>query len=291
MLNTNKTLSIKGLLTLGFLLIHITILSQDNFGGLALYTIRNEMEKDARSTLKKVAEAGYAYIEAAGYKKGLFYGMRPKEFKSYTESIGLSPVSTQQLSVTFDNLENQIADVKAAGFEYFSIPVPPMGMMVYDGKTKTTSLNCSLEELAQTLTILGKKCEEAGLKLLYHNHDFEFKKGKDGIKPIDYLLENTDTKYVNFQMDLYWVKKAGADPVAYFKKYPGRFKSWHVKDMDKEGKFAPVGRGTMNFKRILSNKETSGMEKYFVEQDETWGKNPLKVIELSHKGLKKIGFL
>ena len=148
----------------------------------------------------------------------------------------------------------------------------------------------SMEDFANILTTLGKKCEAAGLKLLYHNHDFEYKDNKDGIKPIEYLLDNTDPKYVNFQMDLYWVTRAGADPVAYFEKYPGRFKLWHVKDMDEEGKFAPVGEGTIDFKRILNEKEASGMVKYFVEQDMTWDKKPLEVIKISHKGLKNIGF-
>ena len=91
-------------------------------------------------------------------------------------------------------------------------------------------------------------------------------------------------------MDLYWVTKAGADPVAYFKKYPGRFKSWHVKDMDKEGHFAPVGAGTIDFRRILKEKELSGMEFYMVEQDKTFDAKPLEVIKTSHKGLISLGF-
>ncbi len=114
---------------------------------------------------------------------------------------------------------------------------------------------------------------------------------KNGVVTIDYLLENTDPKYVNFQMDLFWVTKAGADPVAYFEKYPGRFKVWHVKDMDDEGKFAPVGNGTIDFARILEQKELSGMKYYMVEQDRTFdGMKPLEVIKISHKGLKKFGF-
>src|SRR5690606_7190114 len=159
----------------------------------------------------------------------------------------------------------------------------------YDPKTGM-GMKGSVEELAQILTQLGKKCAAAGLQLLYHNHDFEFLANADGIVPIDYLLEHTDPKYVNFQMDLYWVTKAGADPLAYFEKYPGRFKSWHVKDMDDQGRFAPVGAGNIDFKRILDKKGTSGMERYFVEQDQTFGKQPLEVIEISHEGLKSIGF-
>jgi sugar phosphate isomerase/epimerase len=285
-----KQIVTKGILALAFSLFTTTFYAQDSFGGLALYTVRENMGEDAKATLQKVADAGYAYVEAAGYADGKFYGMDPQEFKSYLESLGLTPVSTHMGGVTLENADQQIADTKAAGFEYFTIPVPPMGMFTFDPKNRTMGMKGTMEDFAEILTTIGKKCEAAGLKLLYHNHDFEYKDNKDGIKPIVYLLENTDPKYVNFQMDLYWVTRAEADPVAYFEKYPGRFKLWHVKDMDEEGKFAPVGEGTIDFKRILDEKDTSGMEKYFVEQDMTWDKKPLEVIKISHKGLKEIGF-
>jgi len=285
-----RTLLTKGILVFALVLFTTTLYAQDKFGGLALYTVREKMGEDPKTTLQKVAEAGYAYIEAAGYENGKFYGMEPNEFKSYLKSVGLTPVSTHMGGVTLENADQQIADTKAAGFEYFTIPVPPMGMFTFDRERRTMGMKGSMEDFANILTTLGKKCEAAGLKLLYHNHDFEYKDNKDGIKPIEYLLDNTDPKYVNFQMDLYWVTRAGADPVAYFEKYPGRFKLWHVKDMDEEGKFAPVGEGTIDFKRILNEKEASGMVKYFVEQDMTWDKKPLEVIKISHKGLKNIGF-
>ncbi|HKL90180.1 MAG TPA: sugar phosphate isomerase/epimerase [Allomuricauda sp.] len=286
----DRNLSTKGMLTVAFALFTLTFYAQDNFGGLALYTVRDNMGEDAKTTLQKVAEAGYAYIEAAGYENGKFYGMEPNEFKSYLKSVGLIPVSTHMGGVTLENADEQIADTKAAGFEYFTIPVPPMGMFTFNRESRTMGMKGSMEDFANILTTIGKKCEAAGLKLLYHNHDFEFKDNEDGIKPIDYLLDSTDPKYVNFQMDLYWVTRAEADPVAYFEKYPGRFKLWHIKDMDEEGKFAPVGEGTIDFKRILNEKEASGMVKYFVEQDMTWDKKPLEVIKISHKGLKNIGF-
>ena len=252
--------------------------AQQKIGGLALYTVRDNMGADAKATLMAVAEAGYKNIEAAGYKDGKFYNMSPKDFHKLLKEIGLTPISTHQGGVTLENADNMIADVKTAGFKYFVIPVPPMG------------LRDDYKQLATVLSALGEKCHKAGLKLLYHNHDFEFKKGNDGIVTIDYLLENTDPKYVNFQMDLFWVTKAGEDPVAYFKKYPGRFKMWHVKDMDSEGKFAPVGRGQINFSDILAQKKLSGMEYYMVEQDKTFDITPLEAIKISHKGLIEIGF-
>ncbi|NAS12224.1 sugar phosphate isomerase/epimerase family protein [Poritiphilus flavus] len=262
-----------------------------NFGGLALYTVRDAMGTEAKETLKAVVAAGYKNIEAAGYSDGKFYGMSPSDFKSYLSEIGLNPVSTHQGSVTLENADAMIADVKAAGFKYFVIPVPPMGMFNYNPETRELSMTGTAKELADILDTLGEKTKAAGLQLLYHNHDFELIENQDGVVVLDYLLENCNPELVNFQMDLYWVTKAGADPLAYFEKYPGRFKAWHVKDMDEQGRFAPVGQGTIDFASILSKKELSGMEYYFVEQDMTFdGLEPLEAIKISHEGIAKIGF-
>lgn len=263
----------------------------ENFGGLALYTVRDAMGENAKETLKAVADAGYKNIEAASYAEGKFYDMSPSDFKAYLDEVGLTPISTHQGTVTLDNADQMMADVKAAGFEYFVIPVPPMGMFEFNMENRTMNMKGTASELAIILDQLGEKANAAGLQLLYHNHDFEFIANADGVATIDYLLENCNPDLVNFQMDLYWVTKAGADPVAYFQKYPGRFKIWHVKDMDDQGRFAPVGKGTIDFKKILAQKELSGMEYYMVEQDMTFdGLRPLEAIKTSHEGLREIGF-
>lgn len=261
------------------------------FGGLALYTLRDDMGTNAKETLKAVAAAGYKYIEAAGYNNGKFYNMTPEAFKSLLTELHLNAVSTHQGAVTLENADAMMADVKAAGFEYFVVPVPPMGLFKYDQNTRTMSMMGGAKNLAKILDTLGAKAKTAGLKLLYHNHDFEFIKDTEGIVTIDYLLENCNPELVNFQMDLYWVTKAGANPLAYFEKYPGRFKIWHVKDMDEQGRFAPVGKGIIDFTKILAEKEKSGMRYYMVEQDMTFdGLKPLEAIKISHEGLGQFGF-
>lgn len=280
------------LLSLSFLLLmNLTVFSQKKWGGMTLYTVRNEMGKDPKNTLKQIADLGYKYIEAVDYKDGKFYGMAPDEFKSYLKSLGLQPISVHMGSMTLDNADKLIADVKAAGFKYFVAPVPPMGMFKFDPKTRSLGMEGTVEKLADILNNIAMKAHAAGLEFLYHNHDFELKPNKDGVVVLDYLLEHLDPKYVNFQMDLYWVTKAGADPVAYFQRYPGRFKIWHVKDMDSQERFAPVGQGKIDFKRILANKKLSGMKYYIVEQDMTFdGLQPMEAIKISKEGLKKFGF-
>lgn len=266
----------------------IAVETPEKFGGLALYTVRDAMGTDPKGTLQAVADAGYAYVEAAGYADGKFYGMEPAAFKSYLDSLGLTAKSTHMGSVTLENADEQIAATVAAGIEYFVIPVPPMGMFTFgpDG----LGMKGTPAELVEILKTLGEKCSAAGLKLLYHNHDFEFVPMEDGTILTDYILENTSPDHVNYQMDLFWVTKAGVDPLTYFEKYPGRFKSWHVKDMNDSSQFAPVGTGNIDFKRILEAKAKSGMEYYLVEQDNTFGLDPLEAIKISHKGLEEIGF-
>ncbi|MER3318379.1 MAG: sugar phosphate isomerase/epimerase [Allomuricauda sp.] len=279
------------LLLLATVLTFGTVQAQQNFGGLALYTLRDNMNADVASTLQQVADIGYGYVEAAGYSEGKFYGMEPSNFKALLNSKGLEPMSTHQRVVDMEETDAMVAAVKEAGFKYFVVPSPPRSLVEVDRETRTMKMKGSLDDFVDFLTELGKKCEKAGIQLLYHNHDMELKMDENGDKPLDYLLKHTDPKYVNFQMDLFWMTRANADPVAYFEKYPGRFKSWHVKDMDQEDRFAPVGEGKIDFKRILDHMEESGMQHFFVEQDRVFdGMEPLEAIKISHKGLKQFGF-
>ncbi len=265
--------------------------AQESFGGAMLYTVRDAMKEDVQATIEVVSSMGYDYVELAGYDNGKFYGMEPSAFKQLLNENGLQAVSSHQGTVNLENVDQMIADLKTAGISYFVIPVPPMGLFTYDNATHSMGMKGGVEALASILTTLGKKCAEAGIFLLYHNHDFEFMPNAKGEIIMDYLLENTDPAYVNFQLDLFWITKAKADPFAYFEKYPGRFKSFHVKDMDQEGRFSPVGEGVIDFSAILKEKEKAGMQYYFVEQDRTFnGRTPLEALKISKGNLKALGF-
>ncbi len=268
-----------------------TALSTEKFGGLALYSVRDAMGEDPKGTLRKVAAMGYTSIEAAGYEDGKFYGMAPAEFKAFLREVGLRPISTHMGMATTDNAARLAADAKAAGFEYFVIPVPPMGAFGYDAAARKLSMTQPIATVMANINAIAAAVDAAGLECLYHNHDFEFKPDDSGVVPIEYFLANSDPRTLNFQMDLFWVTKAGADPVAYFGEYPGRWKAWHVKDMDAEGRFAPVGTGSIDFGRILAAKKKAGMEFYLVEQDQTFGgQTPLEAVAVSRGNLGGIGF-
>jgi sugar phosphate isomerase/epimerase len=269
------------LYTLGILLLLSSCAQQkgddlDDEVGLMLYTIRDQMKDDPKEKLERVASIGYDYIESVGYENGTYYGMAPADFKQFMDSIDLEPMSSHHGSMTYENADKEIADAVAAGFEFVVIPVPPMGM------------KGSPEELVTFLNTVGKKAEKAGLELLYHNHDFEFKPNEEGVVLADYILENTDPRYVNFQLDLFWATYAEADIEAFIKRHLNRIKAFHVKDMDSERNMAPVGKGTIDFASIFKHQKTAGLEFFVAEQDFTGNLDPMDAIVLSYQGLRDI---
>ncbi len=126
------------------------------------------------------------------------------------------------------------------------------------------------KKLADRFNECGEICRKHGLKVGYHNHDAIFKPIDNQI-PMDILLNNTDKNNVVFEMDIYWVVTAGADPVAYLKKYKDSFKLGHVKDMKKNttehDASCILGEGSIDFKGILPVAKANGMEYFIVEQE------------------------
>jgi sugar phosphate isomerase/epimerase len=254
--------------------------------GLQLYTVRTLLEKDLKGTLQKIAAIGYKNMESAAGSKGHYYGLKPKEFSQMLSDMGMKLRSSHVMvgsagpKMPFATLKNdtqKLVDMAAAsGQEYLTCAY----LMPDERKT--------LDQYKSHIELFNKAdeaCKKAGIKFAYHNHDFEFEK-IDGQVPYDLLLSQTKAK---MELDLYWAVKSGNDPVALFKKHPGRFEMWHVKDMDKTEKkfFTEVGNGVINFKPIFAAAKTSGMKYYFVEQDQTPG-DPLDSIKISYKNLNKI---
>lgn len=257
--------------------------------GVQLYTVRDAMAEDAVGTLKAIADIGYNDVEGAGYNEGKFYDMSPKEFKSTLNGLGLDMrcghVSTgaqdKSLKRTLlgGDWEGACNDFATVGQTHIVMPY------LQDFERKSID---DYRRLTDLLNKSGEVASKYGLKFGYHNHDFEFKM-LDGELPYDLLLKGTDPKYVNFELDLYWIKFAEKDPFDYFAKHPGRFMLWHVKDMDAKDKyFSEVGNGVIDWKPIFDKSKQSGMELFYVEQDLCRNHLPLDSIKISHDYLKKL---
>ena len=120
----------------------------------------------------------------------------------------------------------------------------------------------------EKLNWAGEICKKNGIRMQYHNHAFEFDK-IDNQTPFDLMLKEIDPKLVGMEMDLYWIAFANVDPADYFKKFPGRFEQWHMKDMDKvdRKKNADLGNGSMDFKKLLTYGKQAGLKHVYVEHD------------------------
>lgn len=253
--------------------------------GIQIYTLRDEIANDGLEvTMEMVAAAGYKWIEPFGYENKKYLGKTPAEFKAMIEGFGMripSIHSVMELSSAggkddmINNMKVTAEDAKATGAEYM--------VWAYLKPEDRTSMD-DYKRHIETFNKFSEICKEVGIQFAYHNHDFEFIPFEgETEKPYELIMKGTDSDLVKFEMDLYWVKKADEDPVAWFKKDPGRFPLWHVKDMYPEDKFfAPLGKGDTDFKRIFAERETSGMKYFMVEQDAAReGKNHLNNIKIS----------
>lgn len=225
--------------------------------GVELYTVRAEMAKDVGGTLARVAQIGYKQVEFAGYFK-----WEPAQIRATLDANALtSPSVHTAIEILESDFDGQVAAAKVIGHEILIVP---------SLNTRALTDTAAWKGVAARFNALGAKARDAGLKFAFHNHASEATPLADGAKPYDILLGETDPKLVNFQMDLYWMIKAGGDPLAYFKSNPGRFISVHVKDATAAPELAmrDVGAGAVDWKAIFAQRAKAGIKYFIVEHDE-----------------------
>ena len=170
--------------------------------------------------------------------------------------------------------------------------------------------NEKFADVIEGAKVLGKKANELGMKLCYHNHDFEFVK-VDGEYALDILYKEVSADLLQTELDTCWVNVGGENPAEYLRKYAGRAEILHLKDfvgsksenmyaligIDEDEKketggkfeFRPVGSGVQNFPAILAAAEESGVEWVVVEQDmPSMDKTPMECAEMSINYLKSL---
>ena len=276
--------------------------------GLQLYTLGDLMVNDPKGTLQKVAAIGYKELETAGSQKGNFYGYQPKELAAMIKDMGMTWRSAHVGGAAF-RMEQIMKMAKTAedsarikgymdrmknGPKMLNLQDNYQELADNAAEGGISYLVCSsipvstLDEIKTAVDVFnktGEACKKNGVQFAYHNHTTEFDQ-VEGNRPFDYILGNTDKDLVKMELDLAWATKANQDPIALFNLHPGRFPLWHVKDLDKVNKNpAEVGSGIVDFKRIFSNAQASGMKYYFVEQD--GAPQPLQNITNSYNYIQK----
>lgn len=245
--------------------------------GLELYTVRDELARDFEGTLKRVAAIGYREVEFGGY-----FGRSVGEVRAALAMAGLAAPSAQMPSTDLRLAWAACLEAaKAMGHSYLVCGwVPP---------AERRSL-ADWRSLATLLNTVGHAARQAGIQLAYHNHDFEFAP-VHGWVPYDLLLETTDPALVQLELDVYWARKGGRDPLQLFDRWPGRFPLLHLKDMapGPRGEFTELGRGVIDFRRILGRAKAAGVRHVFVEQDEG-SVPPLQRARIGYIYLKELQF-
>jgi sugar phosphate isomerase/epimerase len=240
--------------------------------GLQLYTLRQLMEQDVARTLESVAAVGYDEVEFAGY-----FDEAPKRIRRLLDDVGLTAPSGHTPLADLTGHPEQIFDAaEVIGHRYVVIPWLDPG--------DRRSLD-DYRRVAAALNRAGELARARGLRVAYHNHDFELAP-IDGVLPYDLLLSETDPALVWFEMDFYWMTRGGGDPLAYFGRHPGRFQLCHLKDMDRRGEMADVGSGRIDFRKILHNRAEAGLRHFYVEHDHP--ADPLASIRASYGFLRKL---
>ncbi len=252
--------------------------------GVQLWSVRAAMQEDPAGTLQALADMGYTFVEAAGYSNGKFYGMEPQAFRELVESTGMVFLGSHSGHAVpdDDNREDVLAWWEeciqahaAAGVQY--IVQPWMSSRAFESIE-------GLQAYCDYFNEVGEKCNQHGIRFGFHNHAEEFN-AFDGVVIFDYMLQNTDPDKVMFQIDLYWAYVGNADPVDYFERYPGRFESWHVKDVDVIG-----ASGKIDFERIFKHAEISGLNDIVVEFEHP-EKDPFLSLKLSMEYLMEAEFV
>ncbi|TKK71603.1 sugar phosphate isomerase/epimerase [Ilyomonas limi] len=254
--------------------------------GVQLWTIRSYLQKDLIGSLSRLAKLGYNEVELFDYD-GTYWGKQPKEFSKICKDLGLKIISSHYMTGRHDGgklpgtllngWQKAVDDSAAMGVPYM--------ICAWLYKEERTSLDL-YRQLAEMLNKAGETCSKSNIQFGYHSHNFEFPP-IDGVVPYDLLLQSTDKDLVKMEADLFWIIKAGVNPVDYFKKYPGRFPLWHVKDMESGSEqFAELGRGIIDFDPIFAERKTAGLQHWFVEQDQST-RDLFESLEISRDYVKK----
>lgn len=279
---------IKKVISISLLLLIVISLStkaSNKYIGLQLWSVREEMKKDASGTIHEISKIGYQFVETAGYKDGKLYDMEPSEFKKLVESNGMKIISAHAGMPAPDASgwdstmlwwDRCIQAHKELGVKYLIQPY-----MTSDAFSSIARL----DQYCKYFDAVGKKCHEQGIQFGFHNHDKEYLSINDTII-YDYMLQHTNPEWVIYQLDLFWIHKGGKSALDYFQKYPGRFKMFHVKDVAELGGKESI----MDFESIYKKAELAGL-KYSIVEIEKYNFTPLESARISFEYLINKNFI
>lgn len=256
--------------------------------GIQLYTVRDDLAKDFEGTLKQLHDIGLRVVQS-----NLVMAGRPApQLRKIYDSFGFTWDSIHASGPALrDTPQQTIEQAKAVGIKDITCSSP-----LYPADPKVMAAGPSADDWKRNADVfnkIGALCKAAGMSFGFHNHSREFKT-IDGVPAFDMLLAYTDPSLVNFEMDIGWVRAAGADPAAYLTKHPKRFTALHIKDLTGEGipntnnkmNSAIIGKGMVNWTAVLAAARKSAVTRAYLEIEEPYDPSPLGMVKASYEFLK-----
>lgn len=268
--------------------------------GLQLFTLFDVLDANVKGTLREVARIGYRDLQSSYSKQPGIYGMTPRDFAALVGEMGMmwsshhvpggprriDPNAKPMLDASGkprvfakalnlrDDLHQIIDTIADGGPRYLVCAGVP------------TATPAEVDASIALLERAGQACRKAGLMLSLHNHEVEFRPMGDST-PYEMILRHIRPEHLTMELDIGWAVKAGVDPLALFRRHPGRFGLWHVKDIDgQRGLPLPLGQGVIDYVPIFAAAATAGMRHYYVEHD--FPADPMASITTSMHYLKRI---
>lgn len=260
--------------------------------GLQLYSLRDIIFKDVEGTLKQVAGFGYQELELFGYNDGKVFGRPVHEIVKLVSDLGMKipsghygtglvvqPNKQPAVGTLVNQWEKAVSDAKILGQENMVI--------AYLQKDERKTID-DYKKVCELINKNAEICNKYGIRIGYHNHDFEFDP-IDGQIPYEVMLKELDPKSVSMELDLFWTIYANHDPIKLFEAHPGRFEQWHVKDMRKDDHKlnADVGTGTIDFKAIFAKAKEAGFKHFYIEHD-TFPVSSIESVKADAQNIKSI---
>jgi sugar phosphate isomerase/epimerase len=268
------------------------------FLGIQLYSVRDDMKKDAPGTLKALAAMGYRYVEHASYVDRKLYGKTVPEFKKMLDGLGLKMPSghTVMSARHWDAAKKDFTD----DWKYTVEDAATLGQKFVISPSLDENIRRNADNLRMFMDVFnrsGELCKKSGMKFGYHNHDFEFSEKLEGITLFDQILKHTDASLVAQQLDIGNMKNGGADAMEILKKYPGRFELLHVKDeipapagSAEKYDSAVLGTGIIGTRAVSDLARKQGSKYFIIEQESYLNSTPLADAKKDIVIMKKWGY-
>lgn len=250
--------------------------------GAQTFTVRSytQNERDFRESMKRIAAIGYECVQLSAIGNVPVQAQR-----DICDEFGLKIV------LTHTNPDRMINDTEGVIRDHDILGCEHIGIGLMADKYRTAEW---IDQFAKDFTVPAQKMRDAGKLLMYHNHNVEWERLRDGRRIIDVLLEQMPADLMGFTVDTYWLQAAGCDVISWLEKLQDRIPCVHLKDMAVQGwntRLAAVGEGNMDFPRILAKLKEMGKTKYLlVEQDDCYGDSPFDCLQRSYENIRKMGY-